>query len=86
MDTSDFVYGPDEPKATNIVARMGAKDRQDESDKMQGELADASRHVSFGKVEAGPTEARGAALEGLMQNRPQERGGDSLAQLSGRQY
>jgi hypothetical protein len=82
---NDFVYGTDEAKPTNIVARMGARDREGEADKAKAELADASRHVSVGEVEAGP-DARGAALEGLIKNRPQERDGDSIAQLSGRQY
>jgi hypothetical protein len=85
MTISDFLYGPDEAKPTNIEARMNARDRSAESEKMQSELSDVSRHVSVGEVEAGP-DGRGAALEGLVRNRQQERSGDSIAQLSGRQY
>jgi hypothetical protein len=81
---NDFFYGEGEPQATNLQPRAGAKDRQDESDKMQAQLRDASGHVSSGLHEAGP-DGRGAEFDRNFTARPLSSTGVDLTDLKGRE-
>jgi len=81
---NDFLYGPDEPKATNLGPRMGARDRQDESDEADRDLRDVSRHVGNQLPEAGP-DGRGAEFDRNATSFPVDSTRIGLTDLKGRE-
>jgi hypothetical protein len=55
MGENEFVYGPaEEPRATNLTPRMGARDRQGESEEAQADLREVSAHGGVMDTAAGP--------------------------------